>query len=126
MTLVSEPQKTCFAEYWVLRRPSKREGYYLYLGYDHVGCLDSSAAKRFPTINSASWMVSCSPAYKPVARVKAWRRKISAIEHMLNEAMRRYNALSPEEKAAHNKAQRDSWARAELDWPETRLVVQPR
>jgi hypothetical protein len=36
---------------------------------------------------------------------------------LVADALRRYNALSPEQKADHNKAQRESFVRSIVAWP---------
>lgn len=41
------------------------------------------------------------------------------LQKLVAQARARYEALSPEEKAAHDKAQRESWVRGEMGWPKT-------
>lgn len=36
---------------------------------------------------------------------------------MVDDAILRYNALSPEEKKKHDDAQRDSFVRSIIEWP---------
>lgn len=39
------------------------------------------------------------------------------LQKLVDEAMARFNALPPEEQAAHRKAQQDGYVRAEMSWP---------
>lgn len=39
------------------------------------------------------------------------------LKELVAKAQARFDALSPEEQAAHRAAQRDSYVRAELSWP---------
>jgi len=45
------------------------------------------------------------------------------LKELVKKANDRFNALSPEEQAAERKAQRDSWVRAEMNWPKPKFKM---
>jgi hypothetical protein len=43
------------------------------------------------------------------------------LERLLAEAKRRVEAMTPEEREAMHKAQRESWVRGEMGWPKPKF-----
>ncbi len=46
---------------------------------------------------------------------------MSNLQKLVDEAMARFNALSPEEQAEHRRLQRESYVRGEMSWPAPRF-----
>lgn len=44
---------------------------------------------------------------------------MSDLQKMVDEAMAKFNALTPEQQAEHRRLQRESWVRAEMSWPKS-------
>ncbi len=46
---------------------------------------------------------------------------MSDIQRLVDEAMAKFNALTPEQQAEHRRLQQESWVRTEMSWPKAKF-----
>lgn len=51
------------------------------------------------------------------------KKRSEELKRLVDAAMERFNALSPEEQAEHRRQQRESWVRAEMSWPKPKFEM---